>query len=192
MTDIIQKFVDSLDPTHQLWLKNYLNQKLQPTTVQEVVAKEVVAKEVTNNEQQIYIFDYRYADAFPNLTPEQVNQLKSIGAELMFIYDTIHHDPIRLRNVGVTLEAYKLVKNTIFWGDLCKGYNTCYTKEDPRWNGVIGPASAGLILCAPPNSEYKIFSILETIDDSLQSIDNVEHLTFGNQKVVHVKVDAEG
>lgn len=177
----IKKWVDNIDTTHQIWLKDYLNQKLK--TVEEP------EKEAKN----YYVFDYRYASNFPAPTPSQTTQLRSIGAEIMFIYDTINHFPIQIKPISGTKEANHIATNQNFWGELMRGY-VDGMRRNYGVNSIIGPASGGLIVYAPSNQEHKIFRILDQIEGngSMVGIDDVIHETISGQSVIHVKVDAMG
>lgn len=177
----IKQWVDNLDPTLQLWLKDYINQKLEAPA------------DLTNvpGVKNYYIFDYRYASEF-RPSSELTEQLEAVGAEIMFIYDTIHHNPIQIKPISGTNEANQIAQNKKFWGELMKGYLTFKQNGDHSVRSIIGPASAGIFIYAPPKKEHEIFRILGQADESMVGIEDVKHEIIAGHKVIHAKIDAMG
>lgn len=186
-TQPIKQWIDKLDPELQSWIKDY------------IIAKHNTKIDLSGipGLKNYYAFDYRYASEFPDLTPDQSQQLKDIGAEIMFIYDTINHNPIQIKPVSGSTEANQIASNQKFWSHMMKGY-LAGQKGDYGIKSIIGPASGGLFIYAPPNSEHKIFQVLSEIEGNncMVRIDDVDHKIvpggLSGIKVIHVKVDAMG
>lgn len=159
----IKAWLDSLDPSVHGWIGDYLNKK----------------------NKVIYIIDYRYASEFKP-TAEQIEELGDMDTELMFIYDTINHNPVEVKPISVSNYGNELAKNGEFWKELMKGYST-----RGREKSIIGPASGGFILLGPSSSEQNIVNILSKSDEVMGNIIKVNKVTIANHKVIHAVVDSD-
>jgi hypothetical protein len=170
----IREWVDNLNPALQVWLKDYLDSKLN--------------KSSSLGGKIYYIIDYKYADNFIP-TAEQIEELGDLDTEIMFIYDTINHTPIHIRSISGSPRANEIAKNQAFWTELTKGY-AASQKGNYNIKSIIGPKSAGFLVYGPPNQEYDIIKILSQSDKLMGRVETITHTTIAKQNVIHMFVDS--
>lgn len=173
-TNTIREWVDNLNPALQVWLKDYLDCKLN--------------KSSSPGGKIYYIIDYKYANKFIP-TAEQIEELGDLDTEIMFIYDTINSESIQIRSISGSPRANEIAKNQAFWIELTKGYSAS-RKGNYNVKSIIGPKSGGFLVYGPSNQEYDIVKILSQSDKLMGRVETITHATIAKQNVIHMFVDS--
>ncbi len=170
----IRDWVDNINPALQVWLRDYLDNKIN--------------KSSSPGGKIYYIIDYKYANNFIP-TAEQIEELGDLDTEIMFIYDTINYRPINIRSISCSPRANEIAKNNSFWTELTKGY-LAVQKSNYNINSIIGAMSGGFLVYGPPNQEYDIIKILSQSDKTMGRVENVTHTTIAKNNVIRMFVDS--